>query len=1407
MCGVFLAALLFSVNARADVKTWTGNSSVNWNDAGNWDGGVVPASGDSLVFGAAGTSGTMLTNNFDGNAFSVSGITFTADAPSYTIAPNWVALTGGIVNNSVNAQTINLGHEIRAAVTINAAAGDINILQNNTINPLTNTLTIDGAKNTTINLAIGGSASTALIKNGAGTLTLNPYNSRSKTYGSTFAGAVIVNNGIVVAKINGALGDNTSAQPITVNEGGTIRFDNNDTLGTNAQAMTNRTLDVKGGTLESNGFITTFGAVTLNGGTILDNGGHTSWKSFNLKGKVTANGSTISYIKDGDKGSNHGVRLAGNIEFDVAENSTLDVSAILINKNYSTGGLNKTGEGTMILSGANEFEGGTTITGGTISVATGSTGLGKGAFNLTTGGTLEITGGDLLDTLTVTGAATLNGKFDLTNYKTGSDWGTTDITLFTANSIDSIAGFDITGLPTTNNWLWEQSVNSIILKYSGTPIGAWNWKAQAGLFMDAANWENGKQPVPSSDVTINNAGGVATVSVDAQVTSVTLGSADNLTFDVGKTLAAQTMTMTDKTKALNLTGGNLILINAPEFNINNSDTTNASTLTLSSGTYGAVISGNTNLIKTGAGELTLSGVQTYTGQTTVSSGTLTLGAENAIAASTSVVNNATINASTAQTLQNLEGTAAATVNTSNNNLTLSNSADTEYKGKLDLGTGTLTKTGTGALTLTAAQPFTGNVEVNGGTLVSKINGALGNINVAHTVTVNENGTIRFDNHDTFGTGEYTPKIAVVINGGTLESKNSLTTLGAVTLNGGTILDNGGANVNYWKAFNLRSKVTVTGDGKTSYIKEGTTGSSHGINLAGVIEFDVAENSVLDVSAILWDLNATGKGGFNKTGAGTMILSGANEFTGGTTVTAGTISVATGISSLGKGDFTLNTGGTLEITGNALFKTLTVTGAATLNGTFDLTNYLTDWGTENITLFTANSITDITGLNITGLPTTNWSWEQGADADANSIFLKYTASPIANWTWTAQAGLFMNAANWESGEAPNTNSAVTINNAGGVATVNENAQVASVTLGSADNLAFSNNATLTAQTMTMTDKSKALNIFGGNLTLTNAPNFNINTGTGTTSTVTLSKGTVTDKFVISGNGNFTKVSADTLFLNAAQTYTGTTTVSGGILSLGITANAIAASGKVQIDSGAQIVGFAAQKINNLNGSGTLTANGITINSTLTDNTFNGTINAGATNITFEGTGSQKMSFVPGGTDGTLTANSLILRTGKLDIRGEIATGLELRGGTFSPGNSVGLLTANSLILEGTATMLFEFDAIPNLTFDNFDKLTIKNDNATTIASGTFDLSFAGDESLWNIEGAEYQLIAGVTNYVNTDFSALLAARYQDTWDLFGRADGVYLVASGTPGPTGVPEPSTWALLILGALGLTYFRRKR
>ncbi|OYV02773.1 MAG: hypothetical protein CFE26_21820, partial [Verrucomicrobiales bacterium VVV1] len=97
------------------------------------------------------------------------------------------------------------------------------------------------------------------------------------------------------------------------------------------------------------------------------------------------------------------------------------------------------------------------------------------------------------------------------------------------------------------------------------------------------------------------------------------------------------------------------------------------------------------------GKLTLTGVNTYTGTTTVSTGTLVID-EGSIASSSGIVNN-----------------AALEYKLTTNARTYSNVIS---------GTGSLTKTGTNTLTLGGANTYTGNTVVNSGTLALADNAQL-----------------------------------------------------------------------------------------------------------------------------------------------------------------------------------------------------------------------------------------------------------------------------------------------------------------------------------------------------------------------------------------------------------------------------------------------------------------------------------------------------------------------------------------------------------------------------------------------------------------------------------------------------------------------------------------------------------
>ncbi|HZI33217.1 MAG TPA: hypothetical protein VFF11_12820, partial [Candidatus Binatia bacterium] len=104
LVGVVFATLSASA---ASTNTWVGNTDANWGASGNWtfsSGSGPVASGDSLVFGAAGTSGLALNNNLSG--LTLNKLTFNSGAGSFTFGGNNISIgTGGIDASALTGGT------------------------------------------------------------------------------------------------------------------------------------------------------------------------------------------------------------------------------------------------------------------------------------------------------------------------------------------------------------------------------------------------------------------------------------------------------------------------------------------------------------------------------------------------------------------------------------------------------------------------------------------------------------------------------------------------------------------------------------------------------------------------------------------------------------------------------------------------------------------------------------------------------------------------------------------------------------------------------------------------------------------------------------------------------------------------------------------------------------------------------------------------------------------------------------------------------------------------------------------------------------------------------------------------------------------------------------------------------
>lgn len=426
--------------------------------------------------------------------------------------------------------------------------------------------------------------------------------------------------------------------------------------------------------------------------------------------------------------------------------------------------------------------------------------------------------------------------------------------------------------------------------------------------------------------------------------------------------------------------------------------------------------------------------------------------------------------------------------------------------------------------------------------------------------------------------------------------------------------------------------------------------SAGITLNdGLIVTNNSESAALTLSGIL-----IGTGGLTKSGTGRLDLTGANSYSGGTTITAGTLKVGANEVLSNNGTVTMS-GGTLDITGfTETIRTLSITGAASVTsgtllatGGFNVSNTagtatisslltsatagLTKSGAGQLTLSAANTYagpTVVTGGTLrmgvaSALPSATVLSVSGATLDLGGV-----ATTVGSFTGTNELTLTTGTLTATNGYtfatssgtatvngvlAGGTGATLTKTGAGVLLLNGTHTATGAVTI-SAGTLRIAGNDRIGAAAVTLTGGTLDLGGFSETVTsVTGSGNITITAGTlgttgGTGFTFNGASGTATVNAVLNGT-NLTKSNAGTLELNGANGYTGTTTINGGVLRLS-SSERIANSGTISL--GAATLDLAnntetVAAVNITSGTSTITAG------TLSADAFTATHNAGTATI--------------------------------------------------------------------------------------------------------------------------------------------------------------------------------------------------
>jgi fibronectin-binding autotransporter adhesin len=866
-----------------------GTVSANLADGSNSAGLIKTGAGTALLTG---------TNTYSGNTIVSAGtlsISSTEALPGWNTAGKYTVASGAVLAVGDAVTAANIGNMLATGNFIAASAIGFDVSSSRTFDCSTLPTTMGLAKIGTGTLTLANTALTTTgdITVGAGTLDLGGFwhqiSGKVSIQGGTVQNGKLLKNGgyfdVTGGTISAWLANGTSPAGLIKSGSGvaTISYLTTYTGGTTISAGTL--------SLSGSGQLPSAGSITVTGG-VLDLGGHSQSTSgaVSFQGGVVQNGS-ISKFGSGDYDAQSGT-----------------ISASLT----GSVGLTKTGAGTLILSGSNFYSGATNILDGTLQVAA-SLALPSGtAVNLSPGATLDLNYNSNFYVSAITGAGTVAvNKGALT--VTCASRATLDATI-TGPGEFVMGGAGTLELTTANTYSGITRVSGGTLRLSkpnALPGGTGATGGTSSLLLCGGTVElaagnftraigTGPEQVYFSNSTgggFSAAGADRTVNIGGASAPLTWGSTNFINFGYYLTLASPTADATLDFQnpidfGTNPNQGGLFYVN---------DGAAAVDAVLSGSLSGAGL-----LSKGGSGTLLLTGSNSYTGTTGISGGTLRIGVDGALpAASTSLyISGGTLDLNGySHTFTNLTATAGA-IALGGATLTLSPTSNVSL-GASVTGPGTLIKSGTGNLLLNATNSYVGPTIFSGGILqlqyAASLPGGIGATGGTSNLLIS-GGIVEL-----YGSG-----FSFLRGLGAGPDQIQFTSSGGFSAYGSSVVNLGGnaAAVTWGQDGFIPDGCSLTLSLSTSMK---TLDFQNPINLGSqirTVEVNRGLSSAPAIDAILSG-NLGGNGGLNKIGWGILALTGGCSYSGGTTISAGTLYV-------GNGGTTGNLGGNVLNQGTLIF---------------------------------------------------------------------------------------------------------------------------------------------------------------------------------------------------------------------------------------------------------------------------------------------------------------------------------------------------------------------------------------------------------------------------------------------------------------------------------------------------------